>query len=402
MKQYSIDDLKKYLLNELGYDFFCKDNDEKKYYEERFDILFLDLCDISKKELSFLNERDTFIIRKLFGLLDNGVFQTQESIGKLLNLSSSRIWGIKKEFLKKMSNLISYEIILSKKENDSIILSDNIEKLDFPYYIFATLHRNNIKNVEDLISLSPFQLSKITKNYEFVIEYVDRFDLKLKSVLDDNYFLLSSVDELNFSVKVCGILKRAGIDTIGKLISLDTEGLLKIKDMNLRNFNEISRSLNKYGVSLSEFSEIKKIDVSDNIEVLGLSAKTYMCLKIAGIDTIDKLISLDVDKLLKIRNMGLRNVNEISIVLYKYGLSLSKSYVNESLNKKSDLNIFVEPNQTSEFDCISKHISFLDKYKSLLLEKKQLQHRLNEIDMEIMNLIEQRNKEYTENIKLRK
>ena len=332
MKQYTIDELKKYILNELQYESICEDEEEEKYYKDKFDILFDELCDISKKEFRWLDERDTFIIRKLFGILDGGIFQTQDNVGKIFNISGSRIGAIKRDIIRKMKRLILNYIILSKEYKTTVMLSDPIQKLDLPFSIFSILHRNDIKTIEDLTLTTQFKLSKIigSKYCRYVIEHINKFGFNVKSNLENEDFLSSPIEDLNLSVK------------------------------------------------------------------------TYNCLKYGGVDTIGKLISLDVDKLLKIRNMGLRNVNEISIVLNKYGLSLSKSDVNESLNKKSDLNTFVEPNNTSEFDCISKYISFLDKYKSLLLEKKQLQHRLNEIDMEIMNLLEQRNKEYTENIQLRK
>jgi len=97
IKKFTIEELKKYILTELKYESFCIDDEEKEYCEKIVDKLIDELCDVSKKELKWLDERETFIIRKLLGILDNGNCQTQASVAKLVNLTPSQIATIKKK-----------------------------------------------------------------------------------------------------------------------------------------------------------------------------------------------------------------------------------------------------------------------------------------------------------------
>lgn len=305
MKQYTIDGLKEYLCHEI-YAVKFEDEIEKQYFKERLDRLIDELCDISKKELNWLDERDTFVIRKLLGILDNGVFQTQESIGKILNLSVSRIGAIKKETFKKMSTLIIHHTILTKEEKN-IILSDSIQKLNLPFSLFSQLHRAGINTIEDLTLLS--SLSKITRKFIPIIERMNEFGFHINSESEKKDFLLESIDELDLSVK------------------------------------------------------------------------TYNCLSRAGINTIAKLISTKKSDLEKIRNMGIKCIEEVNYKLSIYGLSL----LDTESKQENEAIPHEQVNQNVE------QITILDKYKSLLLEKKELQQRLSELDMEIISLLEKIN-----------
>ena len=164
MKQYTIESLKEYLYIKL-ISSQIKDNLEEIYYKERIDRIVNELYDISKKEILSLTTKETFIIRKQYGILDNGICQTQESIGKIFNLSNSSISIIKTNILKKIQKLIwNYHIILPKNEK-TITSSDSILKLDLSFYNFESLYQFDIKTIEELSYLNISKLSKITETW---------------------------------------------------------------------------------------------------------------------------------------------------------------------------------------------------------------------------------------------
>ena len=61
-----------------------------------------------------------------------------------------------------------------------------------------------------------------------------------------------------------------------------------------------------------------------SIEELGLSVRSFNCLKRAGIDTIGELIAYTPDEMLKIRNLGEKSLEEVNEKLEEHGLELTE------------------------------------------------------------------------------
>ena len=61
--------------------------------------------------------------------------------------------------------------------------------------------------------------------------------------------------------------------------------------------------------------------VGENIDVLGLSTRSYNCLRSAGIDTLDKLSEMTYDDFMKIRNIGRKSLEEILTKARDYGIT---------------------------------------------------------------------------------
>ena len=68
----------------------------------------------------------------------------------------------------------------------------------------------------------------------------------------------------------------------------------------------------------------RKQYLSKTIEELDFSVRTYNCLKRAGISTVADLTQLTKEDVLKIRNMGLKWLDEIIEKLDSVGLCLLK------------------------------------------------------------------------------
>jgi DNA-directed RNA polymerase subunit alpha len=60
------------------------------------------------------------------------------------------------------------------------------------------------------------------------------------------------------------------------------------------------------------------------IEELDLSVRSFNCLKRAGIDTVEDLVSRTEDEMIKVRNLGKKSLEEVIQKLESLGLALRK------------------------------------------------------------------------------
>ena len=69
-----------------------------------------------------------------------------------------------------------------------------------------------------------------------------------------------------------------------------------------------------------------KIDelLSEDIIALEPTARTYNCLKRAGVNTIRELTEKSIEDLQRVRNMGRKCVEEVEELLGAFGLELRK------------------------------------------------------------------------------
>ena len=61
------------------------------------------------------------------------------------------------------------------------------------------------------------------------------------------------------------------------------------------------------------------------IEEMELSVRSYNCLKRAGIDTVQDLIQKTKEDMLKVRNLGVKSIDEVSEKLKELGLNFKDS-----------------------------------------------------------------------------
>ena len=73
-------------------------------------------------------------------------------------------------------------------------------------------------------------------------------------------------------------------------------------------------------VSKEENKQVKVLEMP--IEDMDLSVRSYNCLKRANINTIEDLTKKSKDDMLKVRNLGLKSLEEVILKLEGYGLSL--------------------------------------------------------------------------------
>lgn len=75
-------------------------------------------------------------------------------------------------------------------------------------------------------------------------------------------------------------------------------------------------------VSREEDKQVKIMELP--IEEMDLSVRSYNCLKRAGINTVEDLTKKSRADMLKVKNLGIKSIDEVIAKLESYGLSLSK------------------------------------------------------------------------------
>lgn len=99
----------------------------------------------------------------------------------------------------------------------------------------------------------------------------------------------------------------------------------KIMSEHLNLFIDLSDQA-KHTEIMVEKEETKKEKVLEmTIEELDLSVRSYNCLKRAGINTVEDLISRTEEDMMKVRNLGRKSLEEVLQKLHALGLSLTPS-----------------------------------------------------------------------------
>lgn len=121
-----------------------------------------------------------------------------------------------------------------------------------------------------------------------------------------DYDKLTLEVETNGTVSAREIVSLAGkiiMEHIGLFVSLCSE----MGDMNIL-------------ISHEDESQTKFLEMP--IEEMDLSVRSYNCLKRANINTVEDLVKKSKSDMLKVRNLGLKSIEEVISKLAEYGLSL--------------------------------------------------------------------------------
>ncbi len=95
----------------------------------------------------------------------------------------------------------------------------------------------------------------------------------------------------------------------------------KIMIGHLNLFSEMTDGVPEVEMTRKEASDRDKL-LEMGIDELELSVRSYNCLKRAGINTIQELISKSPEEMMKVRNLGKKSLDEVEEKLVRLGLSL--------------------------------------------------------------------------------
>lgn len=92
---------------------------------------------------------------------------------------------------------------------------------------------------------------------------------------------------------------------------------------HLKLFVDLSENARLVDVMVESTTDEKEKVLEMNIDELELSVRSYNCLKRAGINTVDELISRTPEDMMKVRNLGRKSLEEVLAKLKELNLQLS-------------------------------------------------------------------------------
>lgn len=122
-------------------------------------------------------------------------------------------------------------------------------------------------------------------------------------------------DKLTLEVKTNGTFSAK------EVVSLSA----KLLDDHIKLFVELVDSMSSMDILVSREEDKKQKVLEMSIEEMDLSVRSFNCLKRAGIHTVDDLTKKTRDDMSKVRNLGIKSIDEISKKLESYGLSLKNN-----------------------------------------------------------------------------
>lgn len=142
--------------------------------------------------------------------------------------------------------------------------------------------------------------------------------------------LYSPVKKVNYSVENTRVGQRIDFDKL--ILEVETNGTTSARDIvalagkivqeHISLFVELCESMSgmSFMVNSAEDTQSKVLEMP--IEDMDLSVRSYNCLKRANINTVEDLIKKSKNDMLKVRNLGLKSIEEVIQKLESYGLGL--------------------------------------------------------------------------------
>jgi DNA-directed RNA polymerase subunit alpha len=96
----------------------------------------------------------------------------------------------------------------------------------------------------------------------------------------------------------------------------------KVMSEHLKTFIDLSEGAQDAEVLARPKDDGKDKALELSIDDLELSVRSYNCLKRAGINTVQELITRSLDDMIKVRNLGKKSLDEIANKLKELNLSL--------------------------------------------------------------------------------
>ena len=163
-------------------------------------------------------------------------------------------------------------------------------------------------------------------------------NVRNKEIVDNPEFI--AIDSLYSPVKKCSYSvepTRVGqsIDFDKLVLEVETNGTTSARDIvslsgkilqdHISIFVDLCEAMGKMNILVSTEEESKTKILDMPIEEMELSVRSYNCLKRANINTVEDLTQKTREDMLKVRNLGLKSIDEVLEKLNEYGLSFKES-----------------------------------------------------------------------------
>jgi len=145
--------------------------------------------------------------------------------------------------------------------------------------------------------------------------------------------IYTPVMKVNYHVENTRVGQRTDFDKL--TIEVWTDGTISAKEAisyaakllceHLQLFVELSDDLNQPELLAEREDKSKGQILEMTIEDMDLSVRSFNCLKRAGINTVDDLITKSPEDMMKVRNLGKKSFDEVKEKLQSLGLDLAPS-----------------------------------------------------------------------------
>ncbi len=144
--------------------------------------------------------------------------------------------------------------------------------------------------------------------------------------------IFSPVKRVNFSVESTRVGHSVDFDKL--TLEVETNGTTSAREIvalagkiiveHIGLFVELCSQMSNMDILVSreEDKQVKLMELP--IEEMDLSVRSYNCLKRAGVNTVEDLIKKSRGDMLKVKNLGIKSIDEVIQKLESYGLSLRK------------------------------------------------------------------------------
>lgn len=322
---------------------------KKKDNEDVTDWLYrYDDCDIEDIELSWLTyyalktvSVDT--VGELFDLSDDALkvlCPGEDSYEEVQLKMASLNVNMLKRYVK---NSRAFALHPSEHDNESIQI------LKMSDLCKEQLSENGINQIRQLRLLKSEEIANINGIGKLYLPEIKRalwdmsiapYGEKVPHIAEGGISLESainvSIDELELSVRAYNCLKRAGIDTLGELMQMSSEDMMRVRNLGRKPLEEILNKMHEYGVGLSDedipqggfsadrfgasYMEPGALDAM-SLDDMGLSVRSYNCMKRAGKICLGDLRRMTRDDFMKVSNLGRRSMDEIIAKMEEYGVA---------------------------------------------------------------------------------
>ena len=144
--------------------------------------------------------------------------------------------------------------------------------------------------------------------------------------------LFSPVKRVNFNVESTRVGQSVNYDKL--TLEVETNGTTSAREIvslagkiimeHINLFVELCAQIANSDILVSreEDKQVKILELP--IEEMDLSVRSYNCLKRAGINNVEDLTRKSRGDMLKVKNLGIKSIDEVIAKLESYGLSLRK------------------------------------------------------------------------------
>ncbi|MGN0653346.1 MAG: DNA-directed RNA polymerase subunit alpha [Oscillospiraceae bacterium] len=156
-----------------------------------------------------------------------------------------------------------------------------------------------------------------------------RFDFPIDTIAVDSIY--TPVLKVNYKVDNTRVGNVTDFDKL--TLEVWTDGTISAKDAvslaakflneHLLSFIDLSEEASNTEIMIEKDDKGKEKILEMTIEELDLSVRSFNCLKRAGINTVDDLISKSEEEMMKVRNLGKKSFDEVKEKLQSLGFNLS-------------------------------------------------------------------------------